>query len=186
MKVLITGGAGFLGVCFGQVITVNSPSSQGATPSNWEAVLWHEFCHVVTLTKTNNRMPRWLSEGISVYEEVQANQAWGQTMNPQYRQMILDGELTPVSQLSGAFLRPPSAMHPTPATAPVCARRISPRSVRPAAIRRSRTATTTTFVTAQAPAIPIISRTVWSVRTTVSSVRRTPVRPACMTARPAC
>jgi tetratricopeptide (TPR) repeat protein len=73
--------------------------------------LWHEFCHVVTLTKTNNRMPRWLSEGISVYEEVQANQAWGQTMNPQYREMILDGELTPVSKLSGAFLRPPSAMH---------------------------------------------------------------------------
>lgn len=105
------GGAGFLGVCFGKVITANSPSSQGATPSNWKSVLWHEFCHVVTLTKTNNRMPRWLSEGISVYEEVQADPAWGQTMNPQYRQMILDGELTPVSKLSGAFLRPPSPMH---------------------------------------------------------------------------
>jgi len=105
------GGAGFLGVCFGKVITANSPSSQGATPSNWESVLWHEFCHVVTLTKTNNRMPRWLSEGISVYEEVQENSSWGQTMNPQYRQMILGGELTPVSQLSGAFLRPPSPLY---------------------------------------------------------------------------
>ena len=32
----LPGGAGFLGVCFGNVVTVNSPASQGATPSNWE------------------------------------------------------------------------------------------------------------------------------------------------------
>src|SRR6266511_3389983 len=40
---------GFLGVCFGRVVTANSPASQGGNPSNWEAVLWHEFCHVITL-----------------------------------------------------------------------------------------------------------------------------------------
>jgi tetratricopeptide (TPR) repeat protein len=107
----LPGGAGFLGVCFGRVITMNSPASQGNSPSNWEAVLWHEFCHVVTLTKTNNKMPRWLSEGISVYEEGQAKRSWGQSMNPQYREMVLGGELTPVSQLSGAFLQPKSALH---------------------------------------------------------------------------
>jgi tetratricopeptide (TPR) repeat protein len=56
-------------------------------------------------------MPRWLSEGISVYEERQRDPAWGQGMTPAYRQMILDGQLTPVSQLSGAFLRPPSPQH---------------------------------------------------------------------------
>ncbi|MDP7302139.1 MAG: peptidase MA family metallohydrolase, partial [Pirellulaceae bacterium] len=107
----LPGGDGFLGVCFGRVITANSPASRGNTPANWEAVLWHEFCHVVTLEKTHNKMPRWLSEGISVYEERQANATWGQTMTPSYRQMILEGALTPVSQLSGAFLQPPSAMH---------------------------------------------------------------------------
>ena len=107
----VPGGAGFLGVCFGKVITANSPASQGANPSNWEAVLWHEFCHVVTLQKTNNKMPRWLSEGISVYEERQANGSWGQSMDAQYRKMILAGELTPISKLSGAFLQPPSPMH---------------------------------------------------------------------------
>jgi tetratricopeptide (TPR) repeat protein len=159
----LPGGAGFLGVCFGRVITANSPASQGDSPSNWRSVLWHEFCHVVTLEKTNNKMPRWLSEGISVYEERQKDPAWGQSMTPQYRLMILgeegegggdgeeseedaDGEseeraggygggrgggygggeglpaavlagrrqgsqLTPVSQLSGAFLRPPSPLH---------------------------------------------------------------------------
>ncbi len=107
----VPGGAGYLGVCFGRIITMNSPASQGGHPTNWKAVLWHEFCHVVTLTKTNNKMPRWLSEGISVYEELQRDPTWGQSMNPRYRQMVLDGELTPVSQLSGAFLKPASPLH---------------------------------------------------------------------------
>ena len=40
-------------------------------------------------------MPRWLSEGISVYEERQENPAWGSAMNPRYREMILGDDLTP-------------------------------------------------------------------------------------------
>ena len=107
----LPGGAGYLGVCFGRVITANSPAALRRTPTNWQAVLWHEFCHVVTLEKTNNKMPRWLSEGISVYEEVQRNSAWGQSMQPQYREMVLGADLTPVSQLSGAFLNPKSPAH---------------------------------------------------------------------------
>ncbi|HKS35988.1 MAG TPA: tetratricopeptide repeat protein, partial [Verrucomicrobiae bacterium] len=102
---------GFLGVCFGHVVTANSPASQGGNPSNWEAVLWHEFCHVITLQLTKNKMPRWLSEGISVYEELQANPAWGQRMNPRYREMTLGEDLTPVSELSAAFLSPKTDMH---------------------------------------------------------------------------
>jgi tetratricopeptide (TPR) repeat protein len=102
------GGEGYLGVCFGHVVTANSPASQGASPSNWEAVLWHEFCHVVTLGITRNKMPRWLSEGISVYEERQANPTWGQSMLPAYREIILKGELTPIGDLSSAFLAPGS------------------------------------------------------------------------------
>lgn len=105
------GGAGFLGVCFGTVITANSPASQGASPSCWESTLWHEFCHVVTLNKTHNRMPRWLSEGISVYEERQAHPAWGQKITPQTRKMLLGDDLTPVDKLSSAFLSPPSPQH---------------------------------------------------------------------------
>jgi tetratricopeptide (TPR) repeat protein len=103
------GGDGFLGVCFGKLITANSPKAQ--SPTNWEATLWHEFCHVVTLSLTGNKMPRWLSEGISDYEELQRNPTWGQKMNPQYRRMILAGELTPIGNLSAAFLNPPSPMH---------------------------------------------------------------------------
>ena len=93
---------GFLGVTFGSVVTINSPSTQNA---DWEAVLWHEFTHVITLTLTNNRMPRWLSEGISVYEERQANPAWGMLMSIKYRDEILGGKMHPISDMSSAFLK---------------------------------------------------------------------------------
>jgi len=102
---------GFLGVCFGCLITANSPATQLPSPANWESVLWHEFCHTVTLSLTKNKMPRWLSEGISVYEERQANPAWGARMSPRFREMILGGELTPVGKLSGAFLAPKTGAH---------------------------------------------------------------------------
>ncbi len=107
----VPGVDGFLGVCFGRLITANSPASRVASPSNWEAVLWHEFCHVVTLSMTRNKMPRWLSEGISVHEELAANPVWGQRMNPDYRDLVLGGGLTPIGELSSAFLAPESPMH---------------------------------------------------------------------------
>ena len=63
-------------------------------------------------------MPRWLSEGISVYEELERDAAWGQRMTPRYRALILgetgEGEggasgLIPLSRLGGAFSNPESA-----------------------------------------------------------------------------
>ena len=106
------GGQGLLGVCFGSVVTMNSPGSVTAGKNNWEATLWHEYCHVVTLTATKNKMPRWLSEGISVYEEIQRNALWGQTMTPSYRKMILEEEaLTPISEMSQAFFQAKSGQH---------------------------------------------------------------------------
>ena len=107
----LPGGAGYLGVCFGRVITANSPAALGGTTANWQAVLWHEFTHVITLTMTKNKMPRWLSEGISVYEERQARGNWGERMKPRYRAMILGEDLTPVSKLSGAFMQPKTPAH---------------------------------------------------------------------------
>lgn len=92
---------GFLGVCFGPVFTINSPASARA---NWEAVLWHEFVHVITLTATRNRMPRWLSEGISVYEESEADPRWGQHLTLDYHERIVGGRMLPISRMSAAFL----------------------------------------------------------------------------------
>ncbi len=107
----LPGADGLLGVCFGRVITANSPASQADHPSNWEAVLWHEFCHVVTLSKTHNKMPRWLSEGISVHEEGLADPAWGMPLSPPFRAMVVGDALTPLSKLSSAFLAPKTPLH---------------------------------------------------------------------------
>lgn len=98
------GNPGYLGVCFGDVVTANSPSSPAGKSTAWESVLWHEFCHVVTLNMTKNKMPRWLSEGISVYEELEIDPSWGQRMIPDYRAFILADKMHPVSDLSSAFL----------------------------------------------------------------------------------
>ena len=95
----LPGADGLLGVCFGRVVTANSPASQGEHPANWEAVLWHEFCHVVTLNKTHNKMPRWLSEGISVYEEGRENPTWATPLDPRFRAMILGDALDPAEPL---------------------------------------------------------------------------------------
>jgi len=107
----LPGDSSYLGVCFGSVITANSPATQTAHPNNWQDMLWHEFTHVVTLQLTHNKMPRWLSEGISVYEERQARPAWGKRMTARYREMILGEELVPLTKLSAAFMAPKDLAH---------------------------------------------------------------------------
>ncbi len=106
----LPGGEGFLGVCFGRLITANSPAALNVE-SNWKSVLWHEYCHVVTLQKTQNKMPRWLSEGISVFEERERDGTWGERLDPTYRAMLLSDDLVPISRLSGSFLEPKSPLH---------------------------------------------------------------------------
>ena len=107
----IPGGDGYMGVCFGKLITANSPKSLIGFQQNWQSLLWHEYCHVITLQKTRNKMPRWFSEGISVYEERLRHRSWGEQMTPEYRNFILDGEMTPIERLSMAFIVPKSPEH---------------------------------------------------------------------------
>ena len=65
-------GLGALGVCFGQVIALDSPSARPVGQFNWGSTLWHEYTHVMTLQMTNYRIPRWFSEGLSVRREARA------------------------------------------------------------------------------------------------------------------
>jgi tetratricopeptide (TPR) repeat protein len=99
----VPGGDGYLGVCFGPVITAPSPASPRATGHSWEATLWHEFTHTVTLTLTRNRLPRWLSEGVSVFEEQQANPAWGRRFRPRHAARLLGAGLAPIEEMPEAF-----------------------------------------------------------------------------------
>ena len=60
---------GALGACFGRVVSMDSPRARPPGDFSWQATLWHEIAHVFTLQLSNYRVPRWLTEGISVYEE---------------------------------------------------------------------------------------------------------------------
>ena len=65
----LPGLVGALGACFGRVVSMDSPQAKAPGTFSWQATLWHELAHVVTLQMSNQRVPRWLTEGISVYEE---------------------------------------------------------------------------------------------------------------------
>ena len=107
----LPGNAGHLGICFGKVVTMDAPSVRPKGSSNWQSVLWHEFVHVVTLQKTKNRMPRWLSEGISVYEEGQRSPAWRSKLDPVHRAVIHGEDLPGIEDIGAFFTRPKSAGH---------------------------------------------------------------------------
>jgi tetratricopeptide (TPR) repeat protein len=107
----LPGSAGHLGICFGKLVTMDSPRARDWGSMNWQQVLWHEFVHVVTLQKTHNRMPRWLSEGISVYEETRRDTSWGQRLSPDFKEVVAAEELPGVRDLGRYFMQPRSAQH---------------------------------------------------------------------------
>ncbi len=86
-------GLGALGVCFGQVIAQDSPSARETGDFNWGSTLWHEYTHVITLQITNYRIPRWFSEGLSVYEERRARPGWGDRLEPSVSAHLRRGTL---------------------------------------------------------------------------------------------
>lgn len=94
---------GALGVCFGRFVAVDSPAVQDQVePFHWADVARHEFCHVVTLQMSEFRVPRWFTEGLSVYAE--------RHPNPARDQFLVDaaahGRILPMAALNKAFSRP--------------------------------------------------------------------------------
>ena len=88
----LPGMIGALGACFGRVVTMDSPKARPPGKFQWEATLWHELAHVITLQMSNQRVPRWLTEGISVYEEKRARPEWARQMDMQFAEMLKRGE----------------------------------------------------------------------------------------------
>jgi tetratricopeptide (TPR) repeat protein len=95
-----------LGVCFGRVVTMDSPRARPPGEFQWEATLWHELAHVITLQMSNQRIPRWLTEGISVYEEKKARSEWGREMDVTFAGMLNRGETLKLTDLNAAFTNP--------------------------------------------------------------------------------
>lgn len=101
-------GLGALGVCFGFVIAQDSPSAREAGEFNWGSTLWHEYTHVITLQMTDYRIPRWFSEGLSVYEERRARPGWGDDWNPLFVRAFTEKRWFKIADLDGGFQRPKS------------------------------------------------------------------------------
>lgn len=102
----LPGLIGALGVCFGRVVTMDSPRARPPGEFQWEATLWHELAHVVTLQMSKQRLPRWLSEGISVYEETLVRREWGRNMDVEFAAMLNDGKTLKLRDLNAAFTDP--------------------------------------------------------------------------------
>jgi cellulose synthase operon protein C len=100
-------GLGALGVSFGTTLAFDSPAAKDAGPFNWGSTFWHELAHTFTLGMTDNRIPRWFSEGLSVYEEHHAfKPGWGFGVTPSFLAAFKAGKLVPVSRMNDGFMHP--------------------------------------------------------------------------------
>ena len=102
----LPGMIGALGACFGRVVTMDSPRAREPGTFSWQATLWHELAHVITLQLSNQRVPRWLTEGISVYEEGKARQEWGREMEVPFAMALQRKETLKLKDLNAGFTRP--------------------------------------------------------------------------------
>lgn len=103
-----TGFEGFpaTGVCFGPVVTALSPLSELRGTFSWARTSFHEFSHVVHLGLSNNRCPRWITEGLATWEEVNRDPSWTRNMRRELLDARANGEVIPVRELNGAFRGP--------------------------------------------------------------------------------
>ncbi len=99
-------GLGALGVTFGEVVAMDSPSGRKPGDFNWGSTLWHEMSHVYILTATHHRVPRWFTEGLAVHEESEGSPEWSSRVTPDILVALRDKKLLPVAQLDRSFVRP--------------------------------------------------------------------------------
>ncbi len=99
----LPGMLGALGACFGRVVTLDSPTAREPGSFNWGETLWHEMAHVITLQLSGNRLPRWLSEGTSVFEERRARADWGRDMDIPFARAIDRGQVIKIKDLNSGF-----------------------------------------------------------------------------------
>ena len=101
-------GLGALGATFGRIVAMDSPSARPRGEFHWGSTLWHELAHVVTLSLSHEKVPRWFTEGISMMEERQAGEGWGDYLNAGFVQAYKEDVLLPLKDLNSGFERPES------------------------------------------------------------------------------
>ena len=102
----LPGMIGALGACFGKVVTLDSPRARSPGEFNWESTLWHEMAHVIALQMSNQRVPRWLTEGLSTYEEKRARADWARDQDLEFATNLNRGDVLSLRDLNAGFSRP--------------------------------------------------------------------------------
>ena len=99
-------GIGLLGVEFGYLVAMDRPSGSREGEFHWGTTLWHEIAHIFTLEATGNLVPRWFSEGVSVFEEWSTGPLPGRHIPVRVLEAMADDRFLPVAELDGGFMRP--------------------------------------------------------------------------------
>jgi tetratricopeptide (TPR) repeat protein len=103
-----TGFEGYpaLGVCFGPVVTAVSPLCELRATFSWARTSFHEFTHVIHLGLSNNRCPRWVTEGLATWEEGKRRRSWWRNMRRELVDARANAAIFPLRRLNNAFRGP--------------------------------------------------------------------------------
>src|SRR5690606_6830245 len=88
------------GVCFGHKLATMSPI---ASPGNLGMTLWHELAHVFHIGLSENRVPRWFTEGFAEWETKQRDVGWSRELDLDLYRALRDDALPSLESMSRAF-----------------------------------------------------------------------------------
>lgn len=97
---------GILGVAFGDVVALDTPKAQQGSDYNWARTLWHELAHTMAIGVSDFHVPRWFTEGLSVYEERRARPEWDRKRALELHLAMDQGRLLPLDEIDRGFTRP--------------------------------------------------------------------------------
>ena len=96
---------GPLGITFGYLFAMDSPSAKGPGDFHWGSVFWHELSHVFSLEASGSRVPRWFSEGLSTFEEWNSGPLNHYQVPAYVFKAISEGRMLSVRELDSGFMR---------------------------------------------------------------------------------
>ncbi len=88
------------GVCFGRKLATVSPIG---APGNLGMTLWHELAHVFHIGLSENRVPRWLTEGLAEWETARRKVGWSREMDLELYRAFREDNIPSLGSMSRAF-----------------------------------------------------------------------------------